>query len=505
MRSPLSSSNGRTIPGASRRLVPWIVFGIFVVYLAASALPLAARPGGFDLAAFGRLPVWANGRVQTFDSVARTGFLQIRGPVTASLDTFKRPQARPATIDPTAWLLEVLAKPDAADTRRVFAIRDHELIGRLQLGVASSGTNYYAFDALGPKASEIQEHVRRIADVKAADRAGWQEELIALRDKLVLYERLKNSLMPSTRLQSDANGKPVTFDFAAQLAAYQTDLAEALRVDAGRRRGSTERLDVAAEMRIRAFAALFQVVSRTGVLAVIPAPKMTGASNHWSNLGSVVVQSAQGRQPSQPVAFFAGMSSAFAQGKPDSFNALLAQYRQWLAANGLAAEARKAAFEAFSNLLLPLARACALYAVALLLVGLAWRARSATAYGSALMVVLLASALHATGLLLATIVAGRPSWIAVSGWAVGLAALVVERFRRGGHGALASAAIGLTTLVAAYALAPGGAASLLRNVLDLGLAVAIGATVLVLPVRREPSAARRPATAPQAALENRVA
>src|SRR5438105_14974492 len=119
MRSPFNSFGSRKFPVISKALVPWIVFGIFVVYLAAPALPLPAGPGsGFDVTAFGRLPVWANGRVQPFDSVARTGMLQIRGPETAPIDGFKAPQARPAMIDPTVWLLEGLAKPDTDDRPR---------------------------------------------------------------------------------------------------------------------------------------------------------------------------------------------------------------------------------------------------------------------------------------------------------------------------------------------------------------------------------------------------
>jgi hypothetical protein len=80
--------------------------------------------------------------------------------------------------------------------------------------------------------------------------------------------------------------------------------------------------------------------------------------------------------------------------------------------------------------------------------------------------------------------AGKPSWIAVSGWGIGLAALVVGRFRRTGNWTLASAAIGLAALVAAYAVVPGGAASLVRNVLTTSLLLAIGATVFVLSVGR---------------------
>ena len=321
--------------------VLWFLLAVVVVVVAAGALPWRARPGsGFDVAAFGRLPVWANGRVQPFDSVARTSLLQIRGPATAITEVFKAPQARPTMIEPTEWLLEVLAKPDAADTRRIFPITHRELLDLLELQAAGRGTSYHAFNDLGPRASEIRKHVQRFESMKASDRAPWQAELIALRDKLQLYERLKNSLEPNSRLQQDANGKPVTFDFAGELARYQADLAEALRVDAGRRHGSTERLDATVELRLRTFAALFQVVSRTGMLAMVPPPDTKGASAPWSNIGSEVVRSALGHPPPPPVAFLAGMGAAFAQGRRDVFNAQVAQYRHWLTANGLAPEAR---------------------------------------------------------------------------------------------------------------------------------------------------------------------
>src|SRR3954452_22396122 len=146
MRSPFNSSGSRDFPVTTKALVPWIVFGIFVVYVAAPALPRPAGPGsGFDVTAFGRLPVSANGRVQPFDSVARTGLLQIRGPETAG----------PAVIDPTVWLLELLAKHDTADTRRVYPIKSRELVGKLQLQAASCGTNSSPCNDLGPKASEM--------------------------------------------------------------------------------------------------------------------------------------------------------------------------------------------------------------------------------------------------------------------------------------------------------------------------------------------------------------
>jgi hypothetical protein len=333
-------------------LVPWTVVGALLVEFAAAALPQPARPdAGFDLSAFGRLPVWVNGRVQPMSSVARTALQQIRGPLPAPAGG---PEARPAAIDPTLWLLEVLARPDAADARPVFPVGDRELLGALGLRATGPGTNYHAFDELRPQAAEIHRRLRSIESVKPSDRTPGQLELIALRDKLTLYERLKNSLEPNTRLQQEAAGRPITFDFGAALAGYQADLAEALRVDGARRRGGAERLDVATELRLRRFAALFQVVARTGLLAVVPPPDAAGASGRrdgrwsgrrsgrWRDIGSAIVESAQGRQPPPPVAFFAGMSSAFAQGKPDVFNGQVAQSRRWLADGRMASEVSQA-------------------------------------------------------------------------------------------------------------------------------------------------------------------
>jgi hypothetical protein len=107
----------------TKRFVPWVVFATFVVYVAASAFQLPLhRSGGFNLTDFRRLPVSVNGRVQPIDSVARIGLRLIRGSDTVQLGIPKRQRGQPTTLDPSEWLLEVLAKPDAADTRKIFPL-----------------------------------------------------------------------------------------------------------------------------------------------------------------------------------------------------------------------------------------------------------------------------------------------------------------------------------------------------------------------------------------------
>ena len=140
-----------------KRFLPWIIFGVFLIYVAAPMFRPVRSPGGFDLTEFGRLPVAMNGRVQPIDSVARLGLLKIRSTVTVPLENTKAWQFwRTRTLGATDWLLELLTKPDAADARKIFPIQDPALLRTLGLkAAAGSGPSYYAFKELEPRLEEI--------------------------------------------------------------------------------------------------------------------------------------------------------------------------------------------------------------------------------------------------------------------------------------------------------------------------------------------------------------
>jgi cbb3-type cytochrome oxidase subunit 3 len=483
----------------TKRFVPWVVFAIFVAYVAASASQLALpRSNGFNLTDFRRLPVSVNGRVQPIDSVARISLQHIRGLDTVQLENPEQQWGQTTTLDPSEWLLEVLAKPDTADTRRIFPVSDRELIARLQLPATGRGTTYCAFRDFAPKVKEIGKEVERIAKIKATDRAAWERELIVLQSKLVMYERLKNSVQPNSLLQRDAKGAPTTFDFAGSLVKYRTGLAQAVRVAGRRRQGGTDVLDADTEQRLRAFSGLFQGMSRAALLAVVPPVNTADSRDHqWRNIGAAIVDSARGGRLPLAVAYFAAISSAFARGDADAFNLQAANYRRWLAANGMARETSRMTYEVFYNMFQPFARAMVIYAVGLCLLGVAWWTGSATERRSAAMLILLGVAVHTTGLLFALMLSGRPpvtnmySLTISVGCGVALASLAMERFWRRGAGVAAAAVTGLGALVAAHSLTAGGAAALVQNVLDVRLIGAIVATVVVLRLGREPATSTR--------------
>ena len=64
-----------------KKWLPWILTAVFAAWFLSGAQ--APKPShGFDAAAWGRLPVLLNGRVQPLDSVARNSLLSISGAST---------------------------------------------------------------------------------------------------------------------------------------------------------------------------------------------------------------------------------------------------------------------------------------------------------------------------------------------------------------------------------------------------------------------------------------
>ena len=179
-----------------KKIVPWILVAAFAAWVL-SALHQPPETG-FHTRDFGRLPVLLNGRVQPLDSVARNTLLQIRERQSA-----RRPEL------PTAWLMETMMNPDAADKLDVFRIDNLELLNLLQVAgdrksiIPSAKSNRIWTTFPG------RRNASTIPMTPIAPRSNAQ--LLKLDNALEIYQRLKLSLCP-----------PGTTDFAGQLAAYRT-------------------------------------------------------------------------------------------------------------------------------------------------------------------------------------------------------------------------------------------------------------------------------------------
>src|SRR6185503_5642106 len=162
----------------------WFFVLLFVTELVVVLLP--KKDDEFHVREFGRLPVLLNGRIQPFDSVARNTLLQIRS--TGDLPLEMVPSWKfwhhPKKLKATEWLLEVMARPEAADTRPVFLIHHAELLGELKLqdkGVEKSGLRYYTFKELEPLLPVIEEQGKKAEAVKEeAQRTPFQKQVLKL-------------------------------------------------------------------------------------------------------------------------------------------------------------------------------------------------------------------------------------------------------------------------------------------------------------------------------------
>ena len=165
------------------KVVPWIAAVLALSGVGAALLP-PAQSNGFDIDAFGRLPVLEGGRVKPVDSVARNTLLLIRGQ-----QSFQH-QGRTVAAD--EWMLDVLFRPEIAEEQPVFVINDPEVLGLI--GLQQSAVRYFNFKALGPYLAEIERQNTSAQAIDAKQRTRFQGAIVNLFERLYLYDRLQNTL-----------------------------------------------------------------------------------------------------------------------------------------------------------------------------------------------------------------------------------------------------------------------------------------------------------------------
>ncbi len=302
------------------RLLPWLFLALFGAEILVVMLP--KKDGEYHVREFGRLPVLLNGRIQPFDSVARNSLLQIRSTGDVPLEAVPTWKFwhHPKKLKSTEWLLEVMARPDTADTRPIFLIHHAELLGELKLqdkGIEKSGLRYYTFNELKPLIAEIDEQARKAGEVKATDQTSFQKQVGKVANALALYRRLKLTLQPE-----DAE------DFAQQLVDFQRNLGPAQA--AAQASESGKEFDRAALQRISGTLQAIQMMARFGYPLTVPPLNPATAPDQWQTMGASLLESGRTAVLHPAVTNFAAMATAYRQLKPDTFNRAVASYREWL-------------------------------------------------------------------------------------------------------------------------------------------------------------------------------
>jgi cytochrome c-type biogenesis protein CcsB len=464
------------------KLIPWFFVALFGAEIVAVMMP--KKEGEYHVREFGRLPVLLSGRIQPFDSVARNTLLQIRSTGDVPLEVVPSWQFwhHPKKLKSTEWLLELMTRPEVADTRPIFLIHHAELLGELKLqdkGIEKSGLRYYTFNDLQPLVPEINEQARKAGEVKAEDETTFQKQVGKLANAIILYQRLKVTLQPEG-----------VEDFAQELADFQKNIGPAQV--AAQASESGKPFDKDALQRIAGPLQVFQLMARFGYALTVPPRTASEARDHWQTLGASLLESGHAAEFHPAVTNFAAMAAAYRQHKPEAFNSAVAAYREWLTP-GFPRELKKGRAEFYYNDVKPFLHAMIIYICAFVL---AWTALltftlapnlSESLRRSAFYLVIIAGLVHTFGLVFRMALEGRPpvtnlySSAIFIGWGAMVLGLILERIYRVGIGSVVASFAGFVTLMIAHNLALGGdTMEMLRAVLDTNFWLATHVVVITL-------------------------
>ncbi len=463
------------------KILPWFFLALFAMEIVAVLMP--RKKGALHAAAFGRLPVLLDGRIQPFDSVARNALLQIRSTGDVPLEEVPAWQFwhHPRKLNSTDWLLEVLFKPDLADTRPIFLIHHPDVISELNLGhkgIDKSGLRYYTYAELEPVVNEIFAQARQANRLEDAQRTTYQKQVLKLANAVMLYRQLKNSIEPEG-----------THNFVALLADYQAALPAGLAAAQAQQAGG--KADEQALRKLAGIAQQFETVSKLAHPLVVP-PADPADKDAWANMGACLLGTMRTGEIPPAVQFFAQMATAYGHDDAAAFNSAVAGYQNWLAARFPRAVAKGRAEYYFNQIKLFL-HAMIIYLMAFVLAGGALLTYgllpglSESLRRSAFYLICLAFVVHTFGLIFRMMLEGRPpvtnlySSAIFIGWGACVLGIGLERVYKVGLGSAVAGLAGFVTLLIAHNLALGGdTMEMLRAVLDTNFWLATHVVVVTL-------------------------
>ncbi|MBK8726127.1 MAG: cytochrome c biogenesis protein CcsA [Holophagaceae bacterium] len=441
----------------------WIP-ALLALLLAAVLGLKAPSPKGFDLAGAGALPVLQNGRIKPLDTVARASLLVMRGK--QSVRDGQR------TLEPTEWLLDVLANPEVADKYPVFMINDADVLA--MLGKRPDEARFHSFADLTPKLDEIRTQAEQASKIEPQRRDRFQRAVTGLEEKLTTYQRLKNTMQ-----LEDTRDLPM--EMAAFAAAIPSG-AEAFRL---RQAGQTH--DQAALDQLGSFLQRYQFLDQAASFRPLLPPK-GGTDKDWTTMGAGLLASLRDGQLNPQAAHYAMLLRAWKQGDAGAFATSLASL-QGDAQARIPSSASKTRIEVLFNRMEPFYLGIWFYFLAALMIFVSWLAYEKPLQEAAWYLMLATLGIHTFGMFTRMWLEGRPpvtnlySSAVFIGWIAVLLCIPFERWSRRGFAALGGAIIGAATLIIAQGLTGQGSGDtleMMQAVLDSNFWLATHVTTITI-------------------------
>ncbi|MFI5356321.1 MAG: cytochrome c biogenesis protein CcsA [Opitutales bacterium] len=432
----------------------WPVLVLAFAAVGVATTLLAPRPAGdYDLNAFGRLPTLVNGRVKPLDTVARTSLLVLQGR-----QDFTAPDGK--TLSPTEWLLDVIYRPDVANSYQNFEIVHPDVLALLNLNRDDgAGKKRFSISQFMPKLSELDQQARIADAVEPAVRNTFQQAVIQLRNNLVLFQRLQYTIV--------ASGLD---HYLEQLARFDTLVPAGVAASEARRGGRPH--DEAAARTLLDLSNSFATLDSQGYLLLIPPASAAAPMTEWKNPGRALSASLVAGHLDPAMAAYIAIGLAWRNYQPAQFNEAVHAYRAGLDRT-FPAFMQKSDVEARFNSAQPFYTSMLLYVAAFLLAVFSWLKWPDALGRSAFWLVALAWVLATVGIATRMWLEGRPpvtnlySSALFVGWGSVALCLVLEAIYKNAIGSVAAGVIGFSTLLIAHHLALGGdTMEMMRAVLD---------------------------------------
>ena len=440
--------------GASGRVgwVPIVVLTLAVAGVVCT-LVLPGPHSDYDLEGFGRLPTLVNGRIKPLDTVARTSLLELQGRqrVTA---------ADGHAVSPSEWLLDMLFRPEVANSYPVFEIVHPDVLTLFNLSPEDgAGKKRFTFTQIEHGLAELDRQSKLADAVESALRTPFQRGVVKLRDGVVLYESIQDSLLA-----------PGVDDFLGQLSHFDQTAAAGLAAVAAQQAGQPH--DVAASKALLDLSQSFAALEQVGYLRPIPPETGKTDAAGWRNAGAALNASMGTGRLDPAMAAYVGIGQAWRGYQPADFNKRVGDYRSGLEKE-IPAFLQKCDAEARFNAAEPFYTGMILYVVAFLLAIVSWLKWPEALGRAAFWIVALAWVVSTVGIVTRMWLEGRPpvtnlySSALFIGWVVGLLCLVIEWIFKNAVGSVAAGVVGFSTLLIAHHLAFGGdTLEMMRAVLD---------------------------------------
>ena len=438
------------------RFVPWIILIVVAGWIGASWVPpktAKVRAGlafDVDLAKFGKLPVQVGGRIKPLDTAARNSLLIIHGKQELRLENGRN-------LSAIEWLADALFSAPVADQYPVFLVQNDEVLGLF--GWEQSQRKYFSFAEFAPFLSQIEEQGDQADKLEAVQRSAFQTAILNLRNGLVLYQRLKNSV----QIEGTQN-------FADELQFFIKNVPAAAKAAHQHQQG--EQFD---DEKLNEVVELIQKYEKLSEMAYLLAVPPIDQSGDWHSIGDSLLHSIATGQVHPVVTEYSLIGDAYRTRDHAAFD----QHVD-LAANFFAKEqptaAKRTSFESLFNRLQPFSQSMAIYVLAFLLACASWLGWNRTLNRSAFYLLVLALIIHSFGLFSRMYLQERPpvtnlySSAIFIGWGAVIVSLILERIFRDGIGAACAGAIGFVTLIIAHHLAGSGdTLEMLQAVLDTNI------------------------------------